>query len=83
MFSLNEIMQLLGSLIWLLAGVGVFIVGMKINVTQTCLLLPFTKHLVRYSCRVIKDKNKSAQHLHSNLWTTDFSLPRQLLYDTG
>ena len=29
MLSLNEIMQLLGSLIWLLAGVGVFIVGMN------------------------------------------------------
>ena len=28
MLSGNEIMQLLGSLVWLLAGVGVFIVGM-------------------------------------------------------
>ena len=29
MLSAEEIMQLLGSLIWLLAGVGVFIVGMN------------------------------------------------------
>ncbi len=27
------------------------------NVTTTCLLLPFTKYLVKYSCLVIKDKN--------------------------
>ncbi|MBQ7106061.1 MAG: Na/Pi cotransporter family protein [Clostridia bacterium] len=27
------------------------------NVTTTCLLLPFVKHLVNYSCKVIKDKN--------------------------
>jgi len=26
------------------------------NVTTTCMLLPFTKHLVKYSCLVIKDK---------------------------
>ena len=30
------------------------------NVTTTCVLLPFVSHLVRYSCRVIKDK-KSAE----------------------
>ena len=29
MFSSQDIMQLIGSLIWLLAGVGVFIVGMN------------------------------------------------------
>ncbi len=29
------------------------------NVTTTCLLLPFTRHLVRYSCLLIKDKNKT------------------------
>ena len=29
MLSSQEIMQLIGSLIWLLAGVGVFIVGMN------------------------------------------------------
>ena len=27
------------------------------NVTTTCLLLPFVKQLVNYSCKVIKDKN--------------------------
>ena len=27
------------------------------NVTTTCLLLPFTKQLVQYSCAVIRDKN--------------------------
>ena len=30
------------------------------NVTTTCLLLPFTKQLVQYSCRVIKDKKQAA-----------------------
>lgn len=29
------------------------------NVSTTCLLLPFTRHLVRYSCLLIKDKNKT------------------------
>ena len=31
------------------------------NVTTTCLLLPFTKHLVKYSCRIIKDKNETEE----------------------
>ncbi len=30
------------------------------NVTTTCLLLPFTKHLVKYSCLVIKDKKSES-----------------------
>lgn len=30
------------------------------NVTTSCLLLPFTKQLVQYSCRVIKDKKQAA-----------------------
>ena len=29
------------------------------NVTTTCLLLPFTKHLVQYSCAVIKDEKEN------------------------
>ncbi len=28
------------------------------NVTTTCLLLPFTKYLVKYSCLIIKDKSE-------------------------
>ena len=31
------------------------------NVTTTVLLLPFVKHLVKYSCAVIKDKTDSAE----------------------
>lgn len=31
------------------------------NVTTTVLLLPFVKHLVKYSCTVIKDKTDSAE----------------------
>ena len=31
------------------------------NVTTTCLLLPFVKHLVKYSCAVIKDKKDEEQ----------------------
>lgn len=31
------------------------------NVTTTCLLLPFTKHLVKYSCMVIKDKKDTEE----------------------
>lgn len=31
------------------------------NVTTTVLLLPFVKHLVKYSCKIIKDKTDSAQ----------------------
>lgn len=31
------------------------------NVTTTCLLLPFVKQLVNYSCRVIKDKREEEQ----------------------
>ena len=30
------------------------------NVTTTCLLLPFTKHLVKYSCLIIKDKKSES-----------------------
>ena len=33
------------------------------NVTTTCLLLPFVKHLVNYSCAVIKDKNETKEAL--------------------
>ncbi|MBQ4119755.1 MAG: Na/Pi cotransporter family protein [Clostridia bacterium] len=33
------------------------------NVTTTCLLLPFVKHLVNYSCAVIKDKNEEKEAL--------------------
>ena len=34
------------------------------NVTTTCLLLPFVKQLVQYSCQVIKDK-KHAEPVHT------------------
>ncbi len=33
------------------------------NVTTTCLLLPFVKQLVNYSCKVIKDKKETAETL--------------------
>lgn len=33
------------------------------NVTTTCLLLPFVKHLVKYSCAVIKDKKEEKETL--------------------
>ncbi|MEE1065960.1 MAG: Na/Pi cotransporter family protein [Acutalibacteraceae bacterium] len=33
------------------------------NVTTTCILLPFVKHLVNYSCKVIKDKKESKETL--------------------
>ena len=33
------------------------------NVTTTCLLLPFTRHLVRYSCFVIRDKASEEETL--------------------
>jgi phosphate:Na+ symporter len=33
------------------------------NVTTTCLLLPFTKYLVQYSCLVIKDKKADEETL--------------------
>ena len=33
------------------------------NVTTTCLLLPFTKQLVKYSCLVIKDKKEESDTL--------------------
>lgn len=33
------------------------------NVTTTCLLLPFVKHLVNYSCAVIKDKKDTKETL--------------------
>ncbi len=33
------------------------------NVTTTCLLLPFVKHLVNYSCAVIKDKKPTEETL--------------------
>ncbi len=33
------------------------------NVTTTCLLLPFTKQLVNYSCSVIKDKKEEADDM--------------------
>lgn len=33
------------------------------NVTTTCILLPFTKHLVKYSCLVIKDKKATKEAL--------------------
>ena len=33
------------------------------NVTTTCLLLPFVKQLVNYSCKVIKDKKESKETL--------------------
>ena len=32
------------------------------NVTTTCLLLPFVKQLVKYSCIVIKDKNEAEEN---------------------
>ena len=33
------------------------------NVTTTCLLLPFVKQLVNYSCKVIKDKEEAKESL--------------------
>ena len=33
------------------------------NVTTTCVLLPFVKQLVKYSCTVIKDKNETVETL--------------------
>ena len=33
------------------------------NVTTTCMLLPFVKHLVNYSCKVIKDKKEAKETL--------------------
>ncbi len=33
------------------------------NVTTTCVLLPFVKHLVKYSCAVIKDKKETREVL--------------------
>lgn len=33
------------------------------NVTTTCLLLPFVKHLVNYSCAIIKDKKEEKETL--------------------
>lgn len=33
------------------------------NVTTTCILLPFVKHLVNYSCAVIKDKKEDKDSL--------------------
>ncbi len=33
------------------------------NVTTTCVLLPFVKHLVKYSCAVIKDKKETGEAL--------------------
>ena len=33
------------------------------NVTTTCILLPFVKQLVRYSCLIIKDKNEQNEAL--------------------
>ena len=33
------------------------------NVTTTCLLLPFVKYLVNYSCAVIKDKEETTDNL--------------------
>ncbi len=33
------------------------------NVTTTCMLLPFVKHLVKYSCSVIKDKKEETESL--------------------
>ena len=33
------------------------------NVTTTCLLLPFVKQLVNYSCKVIKDKKETEESL--------------------
>ena len=45
------------------------------NVTTTCILLPFTKHLVKYSCLVIKDKKvikntRSLKYVDDRLLTT-------------
>ena len=33
------------------------------NVTTTCILLPFVKQLVKYSCMIIKDKKETAETL--------------------
>ena len=33
------------------------------NVTTTCMLLPFVKQLVKYSCLIIKDKNETDDNL--------------------
>ena len=35
--------------------------SVKLNVTTTCLLLPFVKHLVKYSCAIIKDKKQAEE----------------------
>ena len=40
------------------------------NVTTTCLLLPFVKQLVQYSCRVIRDK-KQAEAAHTLRYIDD------------
>jgi len=40
------------------------------NVTTTCLLLPFVKQLVQYSCRVIKDKDQ-AEAVHTLKYVDD------------
>ena len=41
------------------------------NVSTTCLLLPFTKHLVKYSCFVIKDKREEEQKTASLKYVDD------------
>ena len=33
------------------------------NLSTTCMLLPFVKHLVKLSCMIIKDKNENAESL--------------------
>lgn len=33
------------------------------NVTTTCLLLPFVKYLVKYSCAIIKDKKEESENI--------------------
>ena len=40
------------------------------NVSTTCLLIPFTKYLVKYSCLIIKDK-KSTEEIHTLKYVDD------------
>lgn len=64
-------------LVWLFPGNDPMSLQMRVsvfhvifNVTTTCLLLPFIKQLVQYSCQVIKDR-KQAETAHSLRYIDD------------
>ena len=57
MLSANDVMQLIQSLIWLLAGVGVFIVGMN----KVCEDLEAAIHRVRYVAAPLNSKRLGAK----------------------